>query len=556
MALNVKRGRGALLSQEEREAARKTAGKLPWNKKGLSRVERVIAFVEWLPVTKGIQAGKKIKLLPDQREFIESVYGRARPDGRRQVKIAIKSEPKGNGKTGLAAPLCLCHLLGPEAEPRGAAYSAATSRDQAAIMYDEMEAILFAVPELAARVNCVRFTKVIEVLEGDGEGSKYEALSADARKAQGLAPSFWAYDELAQAKDRELLDNLMEGMGKRKEALGMIISTQAKDDDHPLSNLIDDALTGRDPSMYVQLHMVPMDADIFNEDVLKKANPAWGHFLDLDDLLASRDRARRIPTFEPAFRNLRCNQRVDASAEARLASAPVWKLGNTPVLRSEFHGRRCYAGLDLSAKHDLTALVLAFPDDDDQSYDLVPYFWTPEGQLASRPDRERDMFRSWIRQDYITSVPGKVIRYEYVAHQLGRLRKLYNLVCVGYDRWRIDDLRTDLSEEGVADLNLEPFGQGFRDMGPAVDYFMELVAEGRLRHGGHPVLTACVANAVLVTDPAGNQKPDKDKSSKRSTTRIDGAVAALIALGIARRYVQPPPSKVDLTPFLKSPVAA
>jgi len=161
---------------------------LPWKKKGLSRVERVIAFLEFLPITKGILAGSKMKLLPGQRRFVEAIYGRLSKDGRRKIRIAIKSEPRGGGKTGLIAGLCLAHLLGPETEPRAECYSAAFNKLQAALIFAEMKSIIEAVPEFEARCNIQRYGKVIEVMEGDGAGGIYESLSADDRRAHGTEP--------------------------------------------------------------------------------------------------------------------------------------------------------------------------------------------------------------------------------------------------------------------------------------------------------------------------------------------------------------------------------
>lgn len=503
----------------------------PWEKKGLSRAERVIAFVESLPITKGKLAGQKMKLLDRQREFILAVYGGER------IRIAVKSEPRGNGKTGLLAPLALCHLVGPEAELRGEVYSAAIDRQQAGIMFNEMEAIILAVPEFAVATNIQRFHKRIEVLEGPGKGSVYEALSSDARRGHGLAPSLWVYDELAQAKDRELLDNLITAMGKRDRALGVVISTQAPGDEHPLSQLIDDGLSGADPSVLVHLLTAPEDADPYAVETLRAVNPALGIFLDEGDLLAEAERARRLPAFEPAYRNLRLNQRVDANQDSRIVTGPVWRLGAVPVDLDRLRGRRCYGGLDLSSKHDLTALVLVFPDDEPEvGYDIVPFFWTPADAMEQRRPAEQDLFRQWIREGFLESIPGPTIKYRVVASALARLARQFDIEAIGYDRWRVEDLKSELSEVG-ADIPLHEFGQGYKDMAPALEYFAELALTARLRHGGHPVLTANVANAVVVSDPAGNQKFDKDKSNKRGTTRIDGAVALAMALGTARRFV-------------------
>src|SRR5262245_35111965 len=269
------RGPGAQL---RRAVAKKyKPRKLPWRKPGLSRVERIISFLEFLPITKGKLVGQHMQLLDDQRAFIEDIY--SRPDHDR-VRLGIYSEPRGNGKTGLIAGLCLCHLLGPESEPRGECYSAAIDRQQAGLIANEMEAIIMAVPDFAAAVNIRRWPhRTIEILRGDGAGSVYEALTADARRGHGLAPSFWAYDELAQAPDRQLFDALRTAMGKRKRSLGVVISTQAATDDHPLSELIDYAKAGDDRSMVLRLRVAPDNADPFAIETIRAVNPALGVFL-------------------------------------------------------------------------------------------------------------------------------------------------------------------------------------------------------------------------------------------------------------------------------------
>lgn len=533
-------------AQEELRGKRKVVE--VWNRKGLTRVQRIVAFLEFLPITKGKLAGKKMRLLPGQKKFIEDFYGD------KKKKLGIKSEPRGQGKTGLLAGLSLCHLVGPEAEVRGEVFSAAIDRQQAGIMFNEMEAIILAVPEFAARVNIVRFFKKIEVLGGQGEGSTYEALSADARRAHGLAPSLWVYDELAQAKDRELLDNLMTAMGKRNDSRGLIISTQAPDDEHPLSQLIDDGLSGKDESILVDLVTTPVDADVFDPDVIRKVNPALGIFLDEETVLKEAERAKRIPAFEPAFRNLRHNQRVDARVEERIVPASVWRACATPVILQKLKRGRAYGGLDLSGVDDLTALILAHPDGKkDKNFDLTCNFWTPAGQLENRTPAERDLFKLWINQGHLTPVPGPVIRYRYVAQRLAELNEEYDLIMVGFDRWGVKFLLPELEDIGL-NLNLEPFGQGFQDMSPAINYLAELALTKRLRHGGNPILTSCIANAIVVQDPAGNKKIDKDKSNRRATTRIDGAVAAAMALGTARKHMGVP-GKAALDDFLKNAVA-
>ena len=280
------------------------------------------------------------------------------------MRLGVLSQARGNGKTGLVAALCLAHLLGPEAEPRGEIYSAGIDRKQAGLVFAEMAAIIDATPEFRQRVNVVGWKKMIEVIEGVGVGSTYEALSADARRAHGLAPSLWIYDELAQAKDRELLNSLETAMGKRANTLGLIISTQASDDDHPLSVLIDDALTASDPSIVVHLNSAAAEADPFDHAVIRAANPALGIFLNEADVFAEAERARRMPSSESAFRNYRLNQRIALHGRDQLLRPDVWKLGDGAVDEAIFRdGRPVYGGLDLSARADLSALIWAAEDD-------------------------------------------------------------------------------------------------------------------------------------------------------------------------------------------------
>lgn len=550
------RGPGASRQRIAREALPERKRRLPWNRKGLGRAERVIAFLQFLPITKGPLAGKKMKLLPEQRDFVQQIYGDLDAKGLRKRRIGIQSQPKGNGKSGLCAGLVLCHLLGPESEVRGEVYSAAIDRGQAGIIFNEIVAIVDQIPEFAVRVNIQAFQKKILVTEGVGKGSIYEAMSSDARRAHGLAPSLFVYDELAQARDRVLLDALLNGLGKRREALALIISTQAPDDEHPLSQLIDDGLSGADPSIFVQLICAPPEADPFKEATWLACNPALGKYVSLTEMREAAARARRIPAFEASFRNLRLNQRVDAREENRIVTASVWRRGNVAVDRKELAGRTCFAALDLSGKHDLTSLTLAFPDDQEEpGFDILQWCWTPEGQLGVRRPAEQDRFRAWIKSGDLISVPGPTIRYGFVANELVKLAAEFDIAVLGFDRWRIDDFKQDLDDvDADFPVPLEPFGQGFKEMGPAVDWFAELALTGRIRHGGHPVLTAAVAGAVTDSDPAGNLKIAKDRSNGRGPVRVDPAVTLVMSLGLAKRFE--PVTPVDINDFLNNAVAA
>jgi phage terminase large subunit-like protein len=493
----------------------------PWNAKGLSRSKRVERFLEYLPITKGKLEGTKMRLLANQREFVRTLYG---PDADK-IKLAVLSEPRGNGKTGLIAGLMLCHLIGPESEPRGACYSAAIDRGQAALIFSEMTAIIDRVPEWRVMINIKRFHRTMEVRFGPAKGSTFEALSSDARQAHGLAPSVWCYDELAQAKNRVLLDNLTTGMGKRERSLGIILSTQAANDDHPLSELIDAGLNKIDDSIFVQLTSAPKDADPFSEETIRSVNPAFGKFLDAKTVLDEAKRAKRIPAFESAFRNTRLNQRIALESSEQFLTADIWALGDKPIDESLFFdGRPIYGGIDLSARVDLTAMVLACSDDQGCVH-LMPFGWTPGDTLEKRALRDRTPYDSWVRDGLLFAPPGNSIDFEHVAADIARLTQGMNLLAVAYDAWRFDNFQKELLKAGVQ-LPVIAFKQGFPAMSPAVEVFEALAVDGKLRHGGHKVLRSCILSTRLVRDSWANRRPDK----KDYFNRIDLAVAAIMAV--------------------------
>lgn len=500
-----------------------------WEEPGLSRAERVVAFLESLEVTAGRLAGTPFRVRDWQRDILEAIY-REDDEGKRPVRTAVLTFGRKNGKTGLAAGLALCHLAGPEAERRGEVYSAANDKEQAGKTFSEMVAMVEVHPILSERINVKRFGKEMEDFT---TGSIFKALSADVAGKHGLSPSCVIYDELGQAANRELYDTLDTAMGARDNPLLMVISTQAATDVAPMSQLVDygrrvnDGVVD-DPSFFLAEYSAPIDADPWTEETWRLANPALGDFLSLQEVRRQAEQARRMPAKEPAFRNLILNQRV--ASERTFLGVGEWMACNAPVDLDRLKGRKCFAGLDLSAVRDLTALVLVFPDDDGM-FDVVPFFWLPADGLREREDDDRVPYWAWKQGGALLTTPGGVIDPAFIAAHVARLGEIYDLRMLGFDRWRIDDFQRALADTG-ADVPMTPIGQGFKDMGPAVDLLERLVAERRLRHGGHPVLTWCASNTVATPDPAGNRKLDK----MRSRGRIDGMVALAMALTTAAKF--------------------
>jgi phage terminase large subunit-like protein len=497
-----------------------------WEKPGLTLAERVILFIESLPCTKGFGAGENIRLLPFQRDWITAICAEG-SDGLRIVRTAVLSAGRGNGKTVLIAGLCLAALVGPLAEPRAEVYSAAATRDQAALIFNEIEAWIVRVRWLNERLNVQRFAKKIEDLES---GSIYKALASDGPAAHGLAASFIACDELAQWKRRELYDVLVTSQGKRKQPLMCIISTQSPNPSNVLSELLDygervNSGEIEDRTFHSRLFAVPETASPWDESVWPLANPGLGIIRSLEEMQQEARRAQRMPTFEAPFRNLYLNQRVDAEPKAIL---PIeWEAAGGKVDAEALKGRPCFAGLDLSATRDMSAAVLYFPNDDGA---VLAHFWLPRDGLAEKEAVDRAPYRTWVDAGFLTLTPGAAINKRFIVAHLAHLAAEYRLQGIAFDRWGMPEIERIMAEEGVT-LPLKEHGQGHKDMGPSTSAFEAAMLDGRLNHGGNPILRWQSANLVYETDPAGNRKPAKN----RAIDRIDGMVALIMAIGSSTR---------------------
>ncbi len=511
---------------------------------GLPSAGKVVHFIQTRRVTKGILAGQHYVVLPFQLPIIEGWYA-TDENGTRIVRTGLLSVGRKNGKSGLAATIALCHLAGPLAEPRGEILVAATDRDQSGLIYDEVVALIEDDPGLNARCNIKRHEKTITDVV---TGSKFAALSSDAKKAHGFSPSVVILDELAQWGDtkagRALYDALTTAQGGRKEPLVMIIGTQAASPDALMSKLVDYAKavnTGEivDPRFKGFVFEVPEDMDVFDEATWPLANPALGAFRSIEDMRELAERAKRLPTLENTFRNLFCNQRVDP--DVPLIPKKEWMACQSD---EGLHlGEEIYLGLDLSATVDLTALVAVSAKNGER---LKAWFWKPGDLLQDHVYRDRAPYDLWVKQEWIEAPKGRTVDYGWVAHRIAEIHGQYKVLGLAYDRWHINNFLRELKTAGVDSfvqdgkqrsvagaVPLVPWGQGFADMAPAVDAFEASVLNGGLKHDGNPVLAMCVANAKVEMDAAGNRK--LDKSATRF--RIDGAVAAAMAIGLKSRQV-------------------
>jgi phage terminase large subunit-like protein len=483
-----------------------------------------------------------VVLRPFQRRWICRIYDN--PAGTRRGIISVGRK---NTKTATAAFLLLLHTVGPEARPNSQLFSAAQSRDQASLLFSLAAKTVRLSPSLRQYVVVRDTAKQLACPE---LGTLYRALSAEAATAYGLSPVFTVHDELGQVKGprSELYEALETAAGAQEEPLSIIISTQAPTAADLLSILIDDALTGADPKVVLVLHTAPEDLDPFSDEAIKAANPAYGDILNAQEVRDQAESARRMPAREAAYRNLVLNQRINMHSP--FIARAVWESCGKAIDEDVFRGRPVYAGLDLSARNDLTAFVMVAQDDEGK-WHVRPEFWCPEVGLEERARRDRAPYDVWHKQGFLHATPGASVDFSFVAQRLAELGSEMDLRCIAFDRWRMDYLTAELNRIGVPFTTLQKIeipegglpdglvlvkhGQGYGDMPPALDSLEAELLNGRLLHGGHPVLTSCAANAVAERNAAGERKLEKAKS----TGRIDGIVALAMAMRCALTYASP-----------------
>lgn len=438
-----------------------------------------------------------------------------------------------NAKTTFAAILTLLHLAGPEARPNSQLFSAAQSKEQAAVLFALAAKIVRMSPELNEAM-VIRDT--LKQLFCPELGTLYRALSAEAATAYGLSPALVVHDELGQVVGprSELYDALETAAAAQEEPLSIIISTQAPGDGDLLSVLIDDAKTKADPRVKLELYTAAETVDPFSEEAIRAANPHFDDFMNRQEVFRQAQEAKRMPSREASYRNLVLNQRV--SLHSAFIPKTLWDECGGEIGEEWFLRGPVYVGLDLSARNDLTAIVLVAADDEG-IWHVRPVFFVPEAGLFDRSQRDRAPYDVWADQGHVETMPGATVDYAHVAQRLCELCEQYPVAGIAFDRWRIDVLKAELARLD-RELPLEPFGQGFKDMSPALDTVEALILNRKLRHAGHPALRWCAANAIAVKDPAGNRKLDKSKASGR----IDGLVAMVMAFGRSQVTIDDTPA--------------
>ena len=488
-----------------------------------------VAFIESLKHTKGEWYKKPFELIDWQEQIVRDVFGPMKPNGYRQFTTAYVEIPKKMGKSELAAAIAL-YLTCADGEQRAEVYGCAADVNQAKIVFDVAVDMVMLCPALEHRVTINKSTRTIIY---NPTNSKYKVLSADVANKHGFNTHGVIFDELHTQPNRKLYDVMTKGSGDaRKQPLFFLITT-AGDNTNSICWEVHqkalDILEGRkiDKTFYPVIYGAAEDDDWTDPEVWKKANPSLGITVDIEKVQEACDSAKQNPGEENAFRQLRLNQWVKQSV--RWMPMDKWDKCAFPVDEKMLEGRVCYGGLDLSSTTDITAFVLVFPpEDEDDKYQILPYFWVPEDTLDIRVRRDHVPYDVWEKQGFLYTTDGNVIHYGFIEQFIEHLGDKYNIREIAFDRWGAVQMVQNL--EGMG-FTVVPFGQGFKDMSPPTKELMKLTLEQRIAHGGHPVLRWMMDNIFIRTDPAGNIKADKEKS----TEKIDGAVATIMALDRAIR---------------------
>ena len=496
--------------------------------------EKIIKFISMLKHTGGALGGKNFQLLPFQVEFIIEVLAvlQKRNDYRKHTR-GILFVPRKQGKTELLSAMNLWMYFG-DKEIQKEQYVIASETQQATILYAAIVSMVKQAPYLFNKVNIFKSTKTIETKDA-AFPDIFKVLSATADTKDGLKGSLITADEAHAYKDSALFDVMTESMAHREQPLTIIITTAGHNKQGFFKRLLDYAKQVMDGiivdnGLYLMDYSLNEDEDDWKDEKnWIKVNPALGYGVKMDYLRDKFIRACHSATEEVSFKTKHLCMWVD-SAITWIKSEDWNKSNKKGVLdESDYVGRECYGGLDLSSTTDITAFVLVFPNGDG-SFDVLSRFFIPSDNAIERSRTDKVSYLDWIKEGWITTTQGNVVDYKVLEEHIRNDAEKFDIREIAFDRWNASSIVTNLEQDG---LTMVGFGQGYKSMSSPVKEIEALVLQEKLNHGDNPALTWMVANVQIIQDAADNVKMDKSKAIER----IDGAVALAMAIGRASVYV-------------------
>ena len=504
---------------------------LVWN---VEESEKAQGFFEdVLKLNGGDYEGKPFELLPWQKFVVGSLFGWHGVDGYRRFRNAYVETAKGSGKSPLAAGLGMKGLVA-DNEPRAEIYSAATKKDQAMILFRDAVAMVDQSPELSKRLTKSGTGERCWNLAYTAKGSFFRPISSDDGQS-GPRPHIGLIDELHEHKTNTVVEMMRAGTKSRRQALIFMITNAGHSRMGPCWGYHEygakvAAGEVEDDAFFPYICSLDEGDDPFaDESCWAKANPSLQD-ADLPGMKYIREQvveAKGMPSKEAIVRRLNFCQWTDA--ESPWISGEVWRGAQRDFDWKDLRGRRAVAGLDLSSTTDLTGLVfLVEPIEAGEPWLLVPFAWLPDVELQRKADTDRVPYIQWRAEGYLDTTPGRAISKRVILQKLSAMCDFFDIICVGYDRWRIEDLMALAADDGISLPEMKPVGQGYKDFSPALETFERMLLNGEIAHAGHKVLDWCMSNAVIEQDGAENRKLSKEKA----TGRIDLAVAAVMAAGL------------------------
>lgn len=485
---------------------------------------------------KGAKGGQPIELEEWQAALIACMFGWKRPDGTRRFRTVYLEVPRGNGKSTLCV-IIVGILLYIDDEPGADIFSAAGSRDQAREVFGPFKLNVLGNPDLSA-VSQPYQNSVTRLDDSTGLPiGVYKAISADADFQHGGSPHGIIFDELHVQPNRDLWDVLETGKIKRRQPLTVAITTAGFDrhsicyEQHEYAEKVRDGLV-KDPEFLPAIYAAKKGADWRDPQTWRDANPNIDVSIMEADLAKECAKAMEMPSFENTFKRLHLN--IWTEADVRWLTNDKWQLGDEEL--PDLSGAECWGGMDLSSTTDLSAFVLAFKRPEGGLY-LKCWLWAPEERARQRAKRDRAPYLEWAAQGFLKLTPGNVVDYDVVRADVNEIGKQYNIKEIAIDRWNATQVTSQLMGDG---FEMALHGQGYASMSGPAKEFEALVFSGAIQHGGNPALAWMASNVAIEQDAAGNIKPSK----KKSTERIDGIVAAVMAVG--RAVVADQPSEGSL----------
>jgi phage terminase large subunit-like protein len=495
-------------------------------------------FPKVLRLAGGQFEGKPFKLQPSQAFIVGSLFGWVRRDGTRRFRVAYLEIAKGNGKTPLGAAVGLYGLVA-DGEPRAEVYAAATKRDQAMVLFRDAVAMVDQSPALQRRLKKSGSDEKIWNLFDEKTNSFFRPITADDGQS-GPRPHIGLVDELHEHKTATVMGMMAAGRKWRRQPLILAITNSGTDRksvcwEYHEKGVKVVAGIEQDDTLFAYICALDDGEDPFEDEACWiKANPLMGKIITKQYLRDEVTAARGMPSKAALVRRLNFCQWVEAHNP--FISYDAWVAARADYTLEKFRGMSAIGAFDLSATTDLTAFVLLFVING--IHWLWPMFWIPAAATAERVKRDGVPYDQWAKAGHVFTTPGPAIDKDFVVKNVADLLGKYDITLskAPYDRYRIDTLTAACGRMGVS-WPLEPFGQGFVSMGQAVDAFEVALVSGTLRHPGNPCFDWNAANAVAVSDAAGNRKVDK----ARATGRIDSIVAALMAFGVLSVPAKPKP---------------